>query len=174
MDGAKRWSANPRLNSAGRIWGHVVYPEGMITLTTTIGKSPKSRTIQVNLTIVKVDRPYNMLLGRPILNALKAIISTYNLSLNFLTPARVTEINNNVRMLRECYLATMQAAFLANLSSRTLPQDPNFSGLSSSGTQWEDSALTLDTIEPRYLERLQRLETGDEVEEMMLNYKHLD
>lgn len=53
-----------------RFRGHIVYPEGMISLIITIGKSPKSRTIQVNFNVVKADMPYNMLFGRLILNAL--------------------------------------------------------------------------------------------------------
>nr|XP_027120400.1 uncharacterized protein LOC113737356 [Coffea arabica] len=67
--------------------GHVVHPEGMVT----IGRHPRCRTIPVNFAVVKADSPYNMLIGRPTLNALRVVYSTYHLSFKFLTPAGVAE-----------------------------------------------------------------------------------
>ena len=42
--------------------GHVVHPEGMVTLTVTVGRHPRCQTIPVNFVMVKADSPYNMLL----------------------------------------------------------------------------------------------------------------
>nr|XP_027067492.1 uncharacterized protein LOC113693114 [Coffea arabica] len=90
--------------------GHVVHPEGMVTLMVTIGCHPRCRTVLVSFAVVKADSPYNMLIGRPTLNALRAVYSTYHLSFKFSTPAGVAEVSSDVGAARECYLATIQAA----------------------------------------------------------------
>nr|XP_027067812.1 uncharacterized protein LOC113693479 [Coffea arabica] len=54
--------------------------EGMITLMVTVGQAPKCRTVPVNFVVVKQSSPYNVFLGRPVLNALRAIPSTFHLS----------------------------------------------------------------------------------------------
>ncbi|XP_027102703.1 uncharacterized protein [Coffea arabica] len=134
--------------------GHVVHPEGMVTLTVTVGHHPRCRTIPVNFVVVKADSPYNLLLGRPTLNALRAVYSTYHLSFKFPTPAGVVEVSSDVCAARECYLATVQAA-----------------SPSTSGTRPEkrSNILSIDSIDPQRAEKVPRLETGDEVEELPLD-----
>nr|XP_027086512.1 uncharacterized protein LOC113708248 [Coffea arabica] len=66
--------------------GPPINPEGMITLMVTVEQAPKCRTIPVNFVVVKQPSSYNLFLGRPALNALRAIPSTLHLSVNFLTP----------------------------------------------------------------------------------------
>ncbi|XP_027075705.1 uncharacterized protein [Coffea arabica] len=72
--------------------GHIVHPEGVVTLMVTVGCHPRCRTVPVSVTMVKADSPYNMLIGRPTLNALRAVYSTYYLSFKFPTPAGVAEV----------------------------------------------------------------------------------
>ncbi|XP_071920730.1 uncharacterized protein [Coffea arabica] len=79
--------------------GHVVHPEGMVALTVTVGRHPRCRTIPVNFVVVKADSPYNLLLGRPTLNALRVVYSTYHLNFNFPTPAGVAERAEKVSRL---------------------------------------------------------------------------
>lgn len=124
--------------------GHVVHPEGMIVLTITIGKFPRSRILQVNFTVVKTDTPYNILHGRPTLNTLRVIFLTYHLSLKFPTPHGVFEVTSNVREARECYLGIMQPASSAALSGE--PYNKDNTG-SSSRSLKRDSVLVLDIIE---------------------------
>ncbi|XP_071918789.1 uncharacterized protein [Coffea arabica] len=50
--------------------------EGMITLMVTVGVSPKCQTVPVNFAVVKAPSSYNMILGRPTLNALQAVART--------------------------------------------------------------------------------------------------
>ncbi|XP_071920583.1 uncharacterized protein [Coffea arabica] len=66
--------------------GHVVHSEGVVTLTVTVGRHPRCRTIPVNFVMVKIDSPYNLLMGRPTVNALRVVYSTYHLSFKFPTP----------------------------------------------------------------------------------------
>ncbi|XP_027184234.1 uncharacterized protein LOC113782546 [Coffea eugenioides] len=73
--------------------GHVVHSEGMITLTVTVGQHLWCRIVPVNFVVVKADSTYNLLMGQPILNALRAVYSTYHISFKFLTPAGIAELH---------------------------------------------------------------------------------
>ncbi|XP_071906051.1 uncharacterized protein [Coffea arabica] len=88
--------------------GPPINPEGMITLMVTIGQAPKCRTIPVNFVVVKQQSPYNVFLGRPALNALRAILSTLHLSVKFPTPGGVAEVHGDPEVVRACYLAMLR------------------------------------------------------------------
>ncbi|XP_027090458.2 uncharacterized protein [Coffea arabica] len=90
--------------------GHVVYPKGMVSLMVTVGRYPHCQTIRVSFAIVKADSLYNMLIGRPALNVLKVVYSTYHLSFKFSPPAGVAEVSSDVNAAKECYLVTIQTA----------------------------------------------------------------
>ncbi|XP_027151809.1 uncharacterized protein LOC113751861 [Coffea eugenioides] len=96
------------------------------------------RTIPVNFVVVKADSPYNLLLGRSTLNALRAVYSTYHLNFKFSTPAGAAEVSSDVCAARECYLATLQAA-----------------STSASGTRSEKrpNILSIDCIDPQRAEK---------------------
>ncbi|XP_027174417.1 uncharacterized protein LOC113774040 [Coffea eugenioides] len=88
--------------------GPPVRPEGMITLMVTVGVSPKCRTVPVNFAVVKEPSSYNMILGRPTLNALRAVCSTLHLSMKFPTPTGVAEVLRDSEVVRACYIATLK------------------------------------------------------------------
>ncbi|XP_027158506.1 uncharacterized protein LOC113760135 [Coffea eugenioides] len=135
--------------------GHVVHPEGMVSLMVTIGRHPRCRTIPINFAVVKADSPYNMLIGRPTLNALRAVYSTYHLSFKFSTPEGVAEVSSDVGTARECYLATIQAAVTPRPSPRSEEKRP--------------AVLSIDCIDPQKAGEPNRLEPGDEVEQVVLD-----
>ncbi|XP_071900778.1 uncharacterized protein [Coffea arabica] len=82
--------------------GPPIHPEGMITLMVTVGQAPKCRTIPVNFVMVKQQSPYNVFLGRPALNALRAILSTFHLSVKFPTPGGIAEGREKVVAQMTC------------------------------------------------------------------------
>ncbi|XP_071916252.1 uncharacterized protein [Coffea arabica] len=88
--------------------GSPVRPEGMITLMVTVGESPKCRTVPVNFAVVKESSSYNMILGRPTLNALRAVCSTLHLSMKFSTPDGVAEVLGDPEVARACYITTLK------------------------------------------------------------------
>ncbi|XP_027063199.2 uncharacterized protein [Coffea arabica] len=135
--------------------GHVVHPEGMVNLMVTIGRHPRCRTVPVSFAVVKADSPYNMLIGRPTLNALRAVYSTYHLSFNFPTPEGVAEVSSDVGAARECYLATIQAA--------VGPQPPPRS------EEKRPAVLSIDCIDSHKAAEPSRLEPGEEVEQVVLD-----
>nr|XP_027088722.1 uncharacterized protein LOC113710074 [Coffea arabica] len=135
--------------------GHVVHPEGMVSQMVTIGSHPRCRTVPVSFAVVKVDSPYNMLIGRPTLNALRVVYSTYHLSFKFSTPAGVAEVNSDVNAARECYLATIQAAVTPRAASKA--------------EEKRQTVLSIDSIDPQKTGKPGRLEPGDEEEQVVLD-----
>ncbi|XP_071925219.1 uncharacterized protein [Coffea arabica] len=88
--------------------GPPVRPEGMITLMIIVGASPKCRTVPVNFAVVKEPSSYNMILGRPTLNALRAVCSTLHLSMKLPTPVGVAKVLRDPEVVRVCYIATLK------------------------------------------------------------------
>ncbi|XP_071926066.1 uncharacterized protein [Coffea arabica] len=135
--------------------GHVVHPEGMVNLMVTIGRHPRCRTVPISFAVIKTDSPYNMLIGRPTLNALRAVYSTYHLRFKFPTPAGVAEVSSDVGAAREFYLPTIQTA--------VGPQPPPRS------EEKRPAVLSIDCIDPHKAGEPGRLEPGDEVEQVVLD-----
>ncbi|KAL0324629.1 UNVERIFIED_CONTAM: hypothetical protein Scaly_2430000 [Sesamum calycinum] len=69
--------------------GEVVHPRGMVSLPLTLGTTPLWKTCLLNFLVVDIPSAYNVILGRPMLNAFSAIISTYHMKIKF--PKRTEE-----------------------------------------------------------------------------------
>ena len=85
-----------------------VLPLGSIQLVLTLGDPPCHATMAVRFLIVDVPSTYNMLLGRPSLNAIRAIPSAYHMVIKFSTTNGVGMVRGDQRVARECYSASMK------------------------------------------------------------------
>lgn len=56
---------------------------GHIILDKTCGEGAKTKTIDVNFLIMNALSPYNIILGRPAINALEEVVSTLYVILNY-------------------------------------------------------------------------------------------
>ena len=83
--------------------GDRIYPKGIILLLVTEGTHPAQVTKQVDFFIVDCRLSYNVILGRPMLNRLKAATSTYCLKVKFPTPHGIGEIRGDQLLAWECY-----------------------------------------------------------------------
>ena len=83
--------------------GDRIYPKGIISLRVTTGTHPAQITKQVDFLIVDCPSSYNVILGRPTLNQLKAANSTYGLKVKFPTPHGIGEVCGDQLLARECY-----------------------------------------------------------------------
>ncbi|KAL0445095.1 UNVERIFIED_CONTAM: hypothetical protein Slati_2232200 [Sesamum latifolium] len=72
--------------------GEVVHPRGIISLPLTLGIGPIRRTCMLKFLVVDVPSAYNVILGRPTLNAFQAMISTYHMKIKFLASGGVGEV----------------------------------------------------------------------------------
>ena len=86
--------------------GHV-YPKGIISLQITTRTHPAQVTREVNFLIVDCPSSYNVILGRRILNFLKAVTSTYCLKVKSPTPHGIGEIYGDQLLAKECYQAVL-------------------------------------------------------------------
>ena len=88
--------------------GERVLPLGSIQLVLTLGDPPCQATTTVRFLIMDAPSTYNILLGRPSLNAIRAIPSTYHMVLKFPTANGAGMVRGDQRIARECYSALMK------------------------------------------------------------------
>ena len=95
--------------------GEKVLPLGSIQLVLTLGDPPCQATTTARFLIVDAPLAYNMLLGRPSLNAIKAIPFAYHMMIKFSTTSRVGMVRGDQRVARECYSASMKQKTVDNI-----------------------------------------------------------
>jgi len=83
---------------------------GVKKLTVRVGKKDNSRTVDVNFLVVDVPMAYNVIIGRPTLSVLKAVVALYLLLMQFeLDDGRVGKLFGDQRMARECYYVSLKS-----------------------------------------------------------------
>ena len=87
--------------------GDRIVPMGIFTLTIIAGIYPTQVTKEIDFLIVDFPSTYNIIFGRPVLNKLIAVTSTYYLKVKFPTTYRVGEIRGDQVLARECYQAAL-------------------------------------------------------------------
>ena len=90
-------------------------PLGSIQLVLTLGDPPCQATTTVRFLIVDAPSAYNVLLGKPSLNAIKAIPSAYHMMIKFPTTNGVGMVRGDQRVARECYSASMKQKAVDNI-----------------------------------------------------------
>ena len=85
--------------------GERVLPLGSTQLMLTLRDPPCQATTTVRFLIVDTPLAYNMLLGRPSLNTIRAIPSAYHMVIKFPTTNGVGMVRGNQRVAREYYSA---------------------------------------------------------------------
>ncbi|RDX78896.1 hypothetical protein CR513_40746, partial [Mucuna pruriens] len=91
---------------AGTLYGFAgeqVPIKGTIELETILGEDSGVRRISVLYTVVDVGASYNIILGRPALNHLGAVVSTYHLCMKFPVGREVGSVWADSRIARRCY-----------------------------------------------------------------------
>ena len=81
--------------------GKVTIPLGKIVLPVREGAISK----MIEFLVVDIDSPYQPILGRGWLHAMKAIPSTYHQKLKYVTERGVMEIHGDQAMERRCFIA---------------------------------------------------------------------
>ena len=91
--------------------GEKVSLDGFITLHVTLGSRPKTRTIKVDFFIIDCLSAYNVILGRPTLNKIGAIIFTACLTIKFFTDdGEIATMRANQVTARRCYNTSLEIA----------------------------------------------------------------
>ena len=95
--------------------GERVLPLGSVQLVLTLGDPPCQATKMVRFLIINAPSTYNMLLGRPSLNAIRVVPSAYHMVIKFPTANGVGMVLGNQRIARECYSASMKKNTVDNI-----------------------------------------------------------
>ncbi|XP_064971629.1 uncharacterized protein LOC135616371 [Musa acuminata AAA Group] len=72
--------------------GDSISPLGTITLPLTLGAPPRSKTVMTTFLVIDLPAAYNAILGRPTLNKIRAVVSTYYQTVKFATHAGTGEV----------------------------------------------------------------------------------
>ena len=95
--------------------GEKVLPLGSIQLVLTLGDPPCQAMTITRFLIVDASSAYNMLLGKPFLNAIKAIPSAYHMMIKFPTVSGVGMVRGDQRVAKECYSTSMKQKAVDNI-----------------------------------------------------------
>ncbi|KAF5465239.1 hypothetical protein F2P56_015264 [Juglans regia] len=82
----------------------MVLPVGTITLSVSAGSAPCMASVMVEFLVVNAPLSYNAIIGKPTLNSLRAMTSTYHLKMKFSTPLGVGKIRGEQVLAHECYV----------------------------------------------------------------------
>ncbi|KAL0454017.1 UNVERIFIED_CONTAM: hypothetical protein Slati_0740900 [Sesamum latifolium] len=86
----------------------VVHPRGMISLLLDLGTIPPRNTCLLKFLVVDIPLGYNIILGRPTLNAFCAVISTYHMKIKFLVNGGVGEVQADTLQAYRCYVEAIK------------------------------------------------------------------
>uniref|UniRef100_A0A2N9FF19 Integrase catalytic domain-containing protein n=1 Tax=Fagus sylvatica TaxID=28930 RepID=A0A2N9FF19_FAGSY len=87
--------------------GDKVKPLRVVSLTIEAGTYPKQARTSVKFLVVDCPSAYNVIIGRPTLNKLRAVTSTYHLLVRFPTEHGIGELKGDQATARECYFASL-------------------------------------------------------------------
>ena len=77
--------------------------EEKITLPVTAGTEPRQSTVHMTFTVIQVPSVYNVILERPRLNTLRAIVSTYHLLVRFPTKNGAREMREDQQLAQQYF-----------------------------------------------------------------------
>ncbi|XP_056690374.1 uncharacterized protein [Spinacia oleracea] len=90
--------------------GASVYPEGSIRLPVQVGRGVSARDLMVDFLVIKVPAAYNVIIGRPFIHDAQAVVSTYHLTMIYLSNLERTErVHGSQETARSCYLTAIKA-----------------------------------------------------------------
>ena len=102
-----------------------VLPLGSTQLVLTLGNPLCQATTVVKFLIVDAPSTYNMLLGKPPLNTIRAIPSTYHMVIKFPTENGVGVVRRDQRVARECHLESIKQKAVKSVHMNELDMRDN-------------------------------------------------
>ncbi|XP_064957864.1 uncharacterized protein LOC135608754 [Musa acuminata AAA Group] len=115
--GLVKENLSPMCSALTGFTGDSISPLGAVTLPLTLGTQPKSKTVMTTFLVVDLPTAYNAILGRPTLNKVRAVVSTYYQIIKFPTHAGVGEATGSPRESRRCYFTAVSLGRRARTES---------------------------------------------------------
>jgi hypothetical protein len=97
-----------------------VRPVGAISLPVTAGFEPVQSTIMIDFIIVNKPSAYHAIIGRPALNALRAVVSTPHLAMKFPMESGVGVVKGSQEVARFCYNAMLKEPLMKETLAVTM------------------------------------------------------
>ncbi|XP_073129104.1 uncharacterized protein [Henckelia pumila] len=91
--------------------GHTVQPQGEMLLPITLGAGDVKKTIMTKFTLVEAPSSCNVILGRPAMNALRAVASAYHQKIKFPVGDKVGEVRGDQPSSQKCYAETVRVDY---------------------------------------------------------------
>ncbi|GKV19462.1 hypothetical protein SLEP1_g29723 [Rubroshorea leprosula] len=94
----------------GPIYGFNNQPvpvEGVLTLKVAFGSGRTYVTPSVRFLVVKMASSFNIVIGRPTLTEIRAVVSQSHLCMKFPTPMGVATLRGNQEVARHCYMTSV-------------------------------------------------------------------
>ncbi|XP_021762916.1 uncharacterized protein LOC110727646 [Chenopodium quinoa] len=89
--------------------GSTVRPEGSIVLPVRLGDGPSARDVMEEFLVVNVPSAYNAIIGRPIIHDVQAVVSTYHLTIAYVSNLGVVEkVHGGQVMAKSCYVTALK------------------------------------------------------------------
>nr|XP_009397040.1 PREDICTED: uncharacterized protein LOC103981980 [Musa acuminata subsp. malaccensis] len=98
--GLTKESLKPICSALTGFTGDSVSPLGTVTLPLTLGVPPRTKTVMSTFLVVDLPVAYNAILGRPTLNKIRDVVSTYHQMVKFPTPTGTGEVWGSPRESR--------------------------------------------------------------------------
>ncbi|XP_019198276.1 PREDICTED: uncharacterized protein LOC109192140 [Ipomoea nil] len=100
--------------------GDSIETEGSITLEVQISTPPHIKTWEVEFVVVKISCAHNIILGRPVLEDARCVISMEHLCLKFPTPTGVGVARGDQKISQSCYLKACRQITKKDLQVHTV------------------------------------------------------
>ncbi|XP_022855732.1 uncharacterized protein LOC111376946 [Olea europaea var. sylvestris] len=95
--------------SAANVLSHEAFVQmGIVGLPMTLGSEDRQVTHIITFKLFRTLIAYNAILGRPLLNKIRAIISTFHLAMKFPTCSGVGVVRGSQTMARQCYVTSVR------------------------------------------------------------------
>ncbi|KAK4383679.1 hypothetical protein Sango_1044400 [Sesamum angolense] len=125
----------------------VVHPRGMASLPLTLGTTPLWKTCLLKFLVVDIPSAYNVILGRPTLNAFRAIISNYHMKIKLPVIMGVGEAQANALQARKCSVEAIKRGMKRRTEEPPKTEDSNVQGKDSVPSPKSDKE-TSTTVQP--------------------------
>ncbi|XP_058092595.1 uncharacterized protein LOC131239050 [Magnolia sinica] len=102
--------------------GERVISEGAISLPVTEGEGRHQVTLLVDFLIVNVPSVHNVILGRPSLNVMRVVVSTYHLMMKFFAEGGIGYLRGDQHEARKCYMIAMKINAGHSITSKGMLQ----------------------------------------------------
>ncbi|GKU89776.1 hypothetical protein SLEP1_g3870 [Rubroshorea leprosula] len=94
----------------GPIYGFNNQPvpvEGVLTMNVAFGSGRSYVTPSVRFLVVKMASSFNVVIGRPTLTEIRAVVSQSHLCMKFPTPTGIATLRGNQEVARHCYITSV-------------------------------------------------------------------